>query len=117
MTTAHQLPLAKSSGGPAFLPVADKDEAEKKAAGRQYLETVLKDLNDRERRLREQETTDLDIARQRLSIPQGPELECIQRCETAIKREMRRDIDQLERRRRGGEPPAPTVNVDVSKDD
>ncbi len=76
-------------------------------------------LREWRRRLREQETTDLEIAGQRLSIPQGPELERIQRYETAIKRDMYRAIDQLERlqRRRRGEPLPPTVNVKVSNDD
>ncbi len=100
-------------------PAADKDEADKKAAAREYLETVLKDLDGRERKLRKQERTDLEIARQRLSITKGPELERIQRYETTIKRDMYRAIDQLERlqRRRRGEPPPPTVNVNVSNDD
>ena len=66
----------------------------------------------------EQERTDFEIAGQRLSIPQGPELERIQRYETTIKRDMYRAIDQLERmqRRRGGEPQAPTLNVKISND-
>jgi hypothetical protein len=85
-------------------PAADLGEADKKAAARQYLETVFKDLDGREQKLRKQERTDLEIAQQQLSIPKGPELERIQRYETAIKRDMYRAIDQLERlqRRRKG---------------
>jgi hypothetical protein len=100
-------------------PTADEDEPDKKAAARKHLEMTLKDLDRRERKLREQERTDLEIARQRLSIPQSPELEHIQRYRTAINRDMSRAIDQLERlqRRRRSEPLLPTVNVNVSKDD
>ena len=80
---------------------------------------TLKNLDRQERKLRKQERTDLEIARQRLSIPHGHELERFQRYETTIKRDMYRAIDQLERlqRRRRGEPPPPTVNVNVSRDD
>jgi hypothetical protein len=81
-------------------------------AARRHLQSTLK-------KVREQEETDLEIARQRLSIPEGPQLERIQRYETAIKRDMYRAIEKLERlqRRRRGEPLPPTVNVNVSKDD
>ncbi|MGA7870719.1 MAG: hypothetical protein WCA22_07450 [Candidatus Binatus sp.] len=98
---------------------ADKGDSDTKEIARNYLGTMLKDLDRQERKLRKQERIALEIARQRLSIPQGLELERIQRYETAIKREMRRDIDQLERlqRRRIGEPLPPTVNVNVSKDE
>ena len=98
---------------------ADEGDSDTKETARNHLGTTLKDLDRQERKLRKQERIALEIARQRLSIPQGLELERIQRYETAIKREMRRDIDQLERlqRRRRGEPPPPTVNVNVSKDE
>jgi hypothetical protein len=102
-------------------PTAKEDKAgpDEKAAARKHLEMVLKDLDRRARKVCKQERTNLEIARQRLSIPQGLAIERIQRYVTAIKREMRRDIDQLERlqRRRRGEPLPPTVNVKVSKDD
>jgi hypothetical protein len=90
----------------------EKVAARIKETAREQLELTLK-------KLRKQERTDLEIAGQRMSIPQGPELERIQRYETAIKRNMYRDIEQLERlqRRRRGEPPPPTVNLNVSKDD
>lgn len=98
---------------------ADKPGPDQKAAARECLEMVLKDLDRRAPKVNKQERTNLEIARQRLSIPQGPALEHIRRYETGIKREMPRDIDQLERlqRRRRGEPLPPTVNVKVSKDD
>jgi hypothetical protein len=54
---------------------------------------VLKNLDRRERKLQKQERIDLEIARQRLSIPQGLELERIQRYETSIKRDMYRAMD------------------------
>ncbi len=112
-----------SDGEPT--PTADNSEPDKKAAARKkaavrkFLKDTLKDLNRQERKLHKKEKTDLEIARQRLSIPADSELERIQRYETTIKREMYRDIDQLGRlqRRRRGEPPAPTVNVNVSNDD
>ena len=93
--------------------------AHKKAAARKQLKMTLKNLDRPERKLHNQERINLEIVRQRLSIPQASELETIQRYETAIKRDMYRAIDQLERlqRRRRGEPPPPTVNVNVSKDD
>jgi len=100
-------------------PTADKAGPDEKAAARKHLEMVLKDLDRRARNVHKHERTNLEIARQRLSIPQSLALERILRYETAIKREMRRDIDQLERlqRRRRGEPLPPTVNVNVSKDE
>jgi hypothetical protein len=100
-------------------PTAFEGEADKKAAAREDLETTLYDLDREGRKLQRRERINLEIARQQLSIPNGPQLERIQRYETAIKREMRRDIDQLERlqRRRRGEPVPPTVNLNVSKDD
>jgi len=83
------------------------------------LKDTLRDLDRQERKLRKQEKTGLEIGRQRLSIPGDSALERIQRYETSIKREMYRDIDQLEclQRRRRGEPTPPTVNVNVSKDE
>ncbi|MGO8843683.1 MAG: hypothetical protein ACLQF1_21950 [Methyloceanibacter sp.] len=70
------------------------------------------------RKLRQREVLAGEIELQRLGIPNGPELERIQRYETAIKRDMYRAIDQLERlqRRRKGEPQPPTVNVNVARD-
>ncbi len=99
-------------------PTPGPGGADKKAAARKHLEMTIKDLDRRERKLRRQEKIDLEIARQRLSIPQDLELERIQRYETSIKRDMYRAFDQLERlqRRRRGEPPTPTVNVNVSND-
>ena len=64
--------------------------AKQEEIARNYLGTMLKDLDRQERKLRKQERIALEIARQRLSIPQGLELERHQRYETAIKREMRR---------------------------
>jgi hypothetical protein len=106
-----------SDGEPT--PAAVQGEPDKKEAAREHLELTLEDLDRQERKLHKQERTGLEIARQRLSIPKGRKLERIQRYETAIKRDMYRAIDQLERlqRRRRGEPPPPTVNVNVSKDD
>jgi hypothetical protein len=80
---------------------------------------TLTDLDRQERNLQKQERIDVEIVRQRLSIPKPSKLETIQRYETAIKREMNRDIDQLDRlqRRRKGEPQPPTVHVNVSNDD
>jgi len=97
----------------------DKPRPDPKAAAREHLETVLKDLDRRAQKLYKQEQINLEIARQRLIIPQSFALERIRRYETGIKREMRHDIDQLERlqRRRRGEPLPPTVNVNVSRDD
>ena len=78
----------------------------------------LTDLDRQERKLHKQERIDLEIVRQRLSIPQGPDLENIQRYEAAIKRDLYRAIDQLDRlqRRRRGDPQPPTVNVNLSSD-
>jgi hypothetical protein len=100
-------------------PTADEVEPDKQAAARMLLQTTLKNLDRQERLLLKQERTDLEIARQRLSIPNGPQLERIQRYETAIKRGMYRAMDQLERlqRRRRGEAPTPTLNVNISSDD
>ena len=100
-------------------PRRRRTSAKKKAAARKHLEMTLKDLDRQERKLHKQERIDLEIVRQRLSIPRANELESIQRYETAIKRDMYRAIDQLEhlQRRREGEPPPPTVNVNVSNDD
>jgi len=78
---------------------------------------IRKQMNDLEARIYSK--TELEIARQRLSIPQGFELQQIQRYEAAIRRDMYKAIDQLERRqrRRKGEPQPPTVNVNVAHDD
>jgi len=112
-----------SDGEPT--PRADKSELYAKAVAltkivaRKLLKQALKHLDRQERKLHKKERTELEIDRQRLSIPEGLELERFQRYETAIKRDMYRAIDQLERlqRRRRGEPPPPTVNVKVSNDD
>src|SRR5208283_747506 len=69
-------------------PKADNSEPDKnagarrKAAARKLLKMTLKDLDCKERNLRKQEKTQLEISRQRLSIPEGDELERIQRYET-----------------------------------
>ncbi len=83
------------------------------------LKMTLKDLDRQKRKLQKQERVAQEIARQRLCIPSGPELETIQRYETSIQRGMYRAIDQLERlqRRRRGEPQPPTVNVKLSNND
>ena len=83
------------------------------------MEITLGNLERRERKLRKQERTALEIAQQQLSIPEGPELERLERYETAIKRDLHRTIDLLERlqRQRRGEPTLPTVNVKLSRDD
>ncbi|MGO9062751.1 MAG: hypothetical protein ACLQU2_36125 [Candidatus Binataceae bacterium] len=98
---------------------ADEGQPDKQDAACELLEMMLENLARHERELRKQERTDLEIARQSLSIPHGRGLECIQRYETTIKRDMYRAMDQLEhlQRRRRGEPPPPTVNVNVSRDD
>ena len=97
----------------------DGMKPDKIACAREHLETFWKDLERLGRKVRQREKLAGEIKLQRLSIPNGPELERIQRYETAIKRDMYRAIDQLERlqRRRRGEAPPPTVNVNVSKDD
>jgi hypothetical protein len=99
------------------LPAGIKPD--KKAAARERLEMCWEDLERLRRKVRQREKLAGEIKLQRLSIPNGPELELIQRYETGIKRGMYRDIDQLERqqRRRGGEPPPPSVNVNVSSHD
>ena len=91
----------------------------KKRAARKYLQETLLNLERRERKLRKQETTALEIIQQQLSIAEGPELERHVRYETAIKRDLHRSIDLLERlqRQRRGEPTLPTVNVKLSRDD
>ncbi len=101
------------------LGTADEGGPSKEAAARKLLEAALKILDQQARKLRKKERTDLEIIRQRLSIPDGAELERLQRYETSIKRGMYRAMDQLERlqRRRRGEPLPPTVNVNVSSDD
>lgn len=103
----------------ASTPTATKGQPDKKEAAREHLEIALADLDRQQRKLRQQERTNLEIAGQRLSIPKGRKAERIQRYETTIKRDLYRAIDQLERlqRRRRGEPPTPTVNVNVSNDD
>jgi hypothetical protein len=94
-------------------------EPDKKVAARAHLEICLVDLERLQRKLRQQESRGREIELQRLCIPNGPQLERLQRYETSIKRGMYRAMDQLERlqRRRRGEPPPPTVNVNVSSDD
>jgi CRISPR/Cas system-associated endonuclease Cas1 len=79
----------------------------------------LNELEWLRRKVRRQEEHAQEISLERLSIPNGPQLERVQRYETAIKRDMYRAMDQLERlqRRRRGEPTPPTVNVNVSNDD
>jgi hypothetical protein len=91
----------------------------KKRAVRKHLQVTLLNLERRERKLRKQETTALEIIQQKLSIAEGPELERHVRYETAIKRDLHRTIDLLERlqRRRRGEPTLPTLNVNLSRDD
>jgi len=90
----------------------------KQRAACEYLETTLKDLVRQERKQDKQQRIDLEIVRQRLSIPRARELETIQRYETVANRDLYRAIDQLEnlQRRRRGEPSPPTVNVNVSND-
>jgi hypothetical protein len=108
-----------SDSNDELAPMLEKGERDRKAAARERLELTLEDLVRQDRKLHKQERANLEIARQRLSIPQSPALEGIQRYETAIKRDMYRAMDQLDRlqRRRRGEPPPPTMNVNVSKDD
>jgi len=100
----------------AVLPEGIK--LDKKAAAHEQLELCWEDLERLRRKVRQQEKLAREIGLQRLSIPHGPRLERIQRYETAIKRDMYRAIDQLERlqRRRKGEPQPPTVNVNVARD-
>ena len=95
-----------------------RTSAKKKAAARKHLEMTLKNLDRQERKLHKHERINLEIVRQRLSIPKAAELERIQRYETAIRRGMYQAIDQLERlqRRRRGEPSPPTVNVNVANE-
>lgn len=91
----------------------------KKKAARNLLEMTLENLDRQERKLRKQERTAHEIAQQQLSIPECPELERLERYETAIKRDLHRTINLLERlqRQRRGEPTLPTVNVKLSRDD
>jgi hypothetical protein len=83
------------------------------------LQVTLLNLERRGRKLRKQEATALEIIQQQLSIAEGPELERHVRYETAIKRDLHRTIDLLERlqRRRRSEPTLPTLNVNLSRDD
>jgi len=99
-------------------PLPEGIKRDKKAAAREHLEMCWQDLERLMRKVRQREKLAREIKLQCLSIPNGPELERIQRYETAIKRDMYRAIDQLERlqRRRRGEPQPPTVNVNVSSD-
>ncbi|MGO9060441.1 MAG: hypothetical protein ACLQU2_24115 [Candidatus Binataceae bacterium] len=99
-------------------PLPEGFKPDKKAAARQHLELCWNDLEGLRRKVRQREKLAREIGLQRLSIPNGPGLERIQRYETSIKRDMYRAMDQhgLQRRRRG-EPPPPTVNVNVSSDD
>ena len=110
--------------GPDWLPKPIEDiplpegiEPDKKASAREQLEMCCKELERLRRKVSQREKLAGQIELQRLSIPHGSELETIQRYETSIQRGMYRAIDQLERlqRRRSGEPPPPTVNVNVSK--
>ncbi len=100
-------------------PLPEGIKPDKKAAAREHLEMCWKDLECLKRRVRQREKLAREIGLQRLSIPNGPELERIQRYETSIKRDLHRTIDLLERlqRRRRGEPAAQTVNVNLSRDD
>jgi hypothetical protein len=107
--------MGKDSQGP--LPAGGK--AEKKAASREELELNLRNLERLKQQVRKKEMSAREIESQRLSIPSSPQLERILRYETAIKRDMFKIIEQLERlqRRRRGEPAPPTVNVKVSRED
>lgn len=100
-------------------PLPEGVKPDKKAAAREHLEMIWKDLERLRRKVRQREKLASEIKLQRLSVPGGPELERLQRYESGIKRDMYRAIDQLERlqRRRRGEALPPTVNVNVSKDD
>ena len=94
-------------------------KVDKRAAARVHLEECWEELERLRRKARRREKLAAEIKVQRHSIPKGFALETIQRYETAIKRDMYRAIDQLERlqRRRGGEPTLPAVNVHLSHDD
>jgi hypothetical protein len=99
-------------------PAADLGEADKKAAARQYLETVFKDLDGREQKLRKQERTDLEIAQQQLSIPKGPNSNASsvtgpQSSATCTGPSINSSVCSAGARA----PPPPTVNVNVSNDD
>ncbi len=100
-------------------PLPDGMKPDKMESALEHLEMHRKDLECLRRKVRQREKLAGEIKLQRLSVPSGPELERRQRYETAIKREMHRDIDQLERlqRRRRGEPQPPTVNINVTSDD
>jgi hypothetical protein len=93
-------------------------EPDKKKAARKLLDGCLKELKRLKAKASRQEKLAREIERQRLSIPDGPNCERIQRYETAIDRKMFRLFDQLERlqRRRRGEAVPPPVNVNVSGD-
>ena len=110
--------LRKPLGDTPPLPL-DGVKPDKIECALEHLEACWKDLGRLRRKLGQREKLAAEIRLQRLSIPNGPRFECLQRYETAIKRDMYRAIDQLERlqRRRRGEPPPPTLNVNVSKDD
>ena len=92
---------------------------ENRAAAREHLENCWKTVERLRRKNHQREKLAGEIEIERLSILNGPESERFQRYETAIKRDMYRAIDQLERlqRRRRGEPTLPAVNVNLSHDD
>ena len=100
-------------------PLPDGMKPDKIECAREHLETCWKDLERLRRKLRQREKLAGEIELQCLSIPNGPKFERLQRYETAIKRDMYRAMDQLERlqRRRRGEAQMPTVHVNVSNDD
>jgi len=91
---------------------------DQKEAAIDDLGRLLKQLAASKRDLRRSNKLNREIFLQRRSIPAGEELDRLQRYETAIKRDRQRTIDLLERiqRRRRGEPSAPTVNVNLSRD-
>jgi hypothetical protein len=80
---------------------------------------VLNELKWLRRKVRRQEELAEEISLQRLSMPNGPQLERIQRYETTIKRDTYRAMDRLERLQRPapGASTPPNVNVNVSNDD
>ena len=100
-------------------PLAEGMKPDKKAAALEQLELCWNRLEGLKRKVRRQDKLNREIELQRLAIPSGRALEQLQRYETAIKRDLHRTIDLLERlqRRRRGESVPPTVNVNVSKDD
>jgi hypothetical protein len=100
-------------------PLPDGPKPDKKAAALEELGNCFSDLERLKIKVRRQEKAQREIDMEICGVPSGPVADRTQRYETAIKRELQRTIELLERlqRRRRGEPPGPTVNVNLSRED